>query len=301
MEKSLFKIIKYILQISLALGILYGLVFFAVYIIDQKSSSPIAEKRGQQKGYVLSEVTDAFSHFELEPPAEKESTLELEERELITLEILKTLQKKDIEAYRLVEGDHISLHIYDQKEKIFFIQFIPKKSTKPQALSLPNKIKQADSIAIVLAGIGNKDIRNLTSIKQPLNFAISPYQPFSLRIAQQAAHHWHEILIDHRNLEQETWNSLPFYSGVLVEKSASPPSAYIDVLSLKSSKLVKFPEINQLNMISLNQTWDEALLLAKEHNSAIILIDIANKNTNELELWLENLPENISLSLLSEV
>ena len=153
----------------------------------------------------------------------------------------------------------------------------------------------------MLAGIGNKDIRNLTSIKQPLNFAISPYQPFSLRIAQQAAHHWHEILIDHRNLEQETWNSLPFYSGVLVEKSASPPSAYIDVLSLKSSKLVKFPEINQLNMISLNQTWDEALLLAKEHNSAIILIDIANKNTNELELWLENLPENISLSLLSEV
>ncbi len=302
MDKPFFKIIKYLLQILFVFGAIYGLVIFTVGMINPKPNAPIAVKRGQQREYVLSELKEAFSHFKLELPSRPESTIDIEEREIITIEILKTLQKKDIEAYRLVEGEEISLHIYDQKEKIFLIHFsTTSKTKKAPIVSVSKDIKQTHAIAIVLAGIGDKDIRKLTAIKQPLNFAISPYQPFSLRNAQQAAHNWHEILIDQRNLETESWNSLPFYSGVLVAKSASPPSAYIDVLSLESVKLVTFPQTNRLSMLLLNQIWEDALVRAEEHHSAIILIDITDKEISELTVWLENLPQNISLSLLSEV
>lgn len=302
MEKTFFQIIKYIAQVLLAIGVLWGLVVLSVNIVAPTSKIPTASKKGFKREYVISELTNELGHFNLDLPSRKESTITLEEREIITLQLVKALQKKNIEVYRLVEGENISLHIYDQNEKIFLLSFTsPEKKTAVNNISSVSEIKQSKSIAIVLAGIGNKDIRILTAIKRPLNFAISPYQPFSLRTAQQAAHHWHEVLIDHREIKEDAWDSLPFYSGVLVEEAASPLSAYIDVLSEKSPKLVTFPLERPLDIAQLNWIWEEALLKTKKHQTAIILIDIAEKDTSDLVFWLENLPKNISLALLSEV
>ena len=267
--------------------------------MDPDPNSLIAKKRGQSREYVLSEVSSVLEHFELELPDRAEVKINLEERAIISLEILRTLQKKNIEAYRLVDAERISLHIYDQKEKILLLHF--HSPSKLQNKQVPFQSSgSTKNIAVVIVGVGRRDISSLTQIKQPLTFAITPYQPFSLRTAQQAAHHWHEILIDQREMAP-AWDSMPFYSGVLVEKASSPPSAHIDVLSLGSQKIVAIPRTEKLNFIRLNSAWEAAVIKTQKQSSAVILIDIEKKDISVLVTWLENLPSDISLALVSEV
>jgi hypothetical protein len=301
MERSLnHQIIRYGFILVLVTIVLYGMVSLSFQLINPDSSTPIAKKRGFSREYVLAEVSSALDQFDLELPDSPEVKINLKEREIASLEILRALQEKDIEVYRLVETEHISLHIYDQKEKILLLHFHSSaKDLSNKRLSLQSFISKKN-IAIVIAGVGSRDIKSLTSCKQPLNFAIVPHQPFSLRTAQQAAHHWHEILIDQRE-RTTAWDSLPFYSGVLVERASSPPSSHIDVLSLGSQKIVEIPSAESLDFIRLNTAWEAAVLKAQEQDSAVILIDIQKRDISGLLTWLEDLPEGTSLALVSEI
>ncbi len=162
--------------------------------------------------------------------------------ETIAKRIQRRLRAQNIESYVLsVDGLDADLYIYQNEVLTHRYLFI--KSLK-RNITVSDTLENIDlpQIAIVIGGLGEQKIPLLLRHTQPLNLAIKPAKPFSLPLAEEAALHWHEVLVDARNQNHRLIPfSLPFASGILSKKKRAKLPPFFINLFPSTGELYKTP------------------------------------------------------------
>ena len=107
----------------------------------------------------------------------------------------------------------------DLVHELLLISPAPRVST-PGFNPDPN---QRPMVALILTDLGMRPAEYIVEMPIPLTLAIRPYLPYSLWLAEQSVHHWHEVLLDATELSpasgslSNAYNALPFATGIRVE------------------------------------------------------------------------------------
>jgi hypothetical protein len=262
-----------------------------------------AEKIGPSSSLVKIHIDELFLNNNLQIPNGLKMTVEVIEPDNIAQLLLDDLNSNNIEAYISKGDEHTELRIYDVSELRYRVRFVKKsKQFRIAAQNDSDLVK----IAIVFSDIGQSSITNITSIKEPVTLAIKPYSPFAMRIAQQAALQWHEVIMDVREIEEPNWNVIPYYSGILTNQQVYPPSKYITQLFPSAY----YPTDAGRNIksgiigfgISARSTLQQGITTALQSGQAIIIVSSQDPEISTVLNWIKtNDNSTIQMVLLSEI
>ena len=160
-------------------------------------------------------VKDQLEILDLNTPlAEKienglTSAIYLSEKPLqIANEFQSLLNELNIEAYTLnIDGIDSEIRIYNGHLLTHRLLFTPTIDISGWTKKTNTTKRERALVSIIISGLGSRDILRLSRFELPLTLAIHPYEPFSLRIAQDAGVHYQEVLIDLRNEEIDVFLS----------------------------------------------------------------------------------------------
>ena len=238
---------------------------------------------------------------------------------------IRTLaQEEGIEIYiTQVDGLDAEIRIYAGPALRQYILLVPKLPAFP---TLKHKAQgtQRPLVSIIITGIGAQDVSKLLQAEYPLTLGILPYKPFSLRIAREAALHWHEVLVHlplglseqdkttgasgSKSLADAT-NAVPYATGVAVdgavpsELPAHPfwvvvhPEAY-DAPKGSRHQLLSAQRSGRLHA---DEVLARTLHLAIRDGSAVLLVDANDPGLPNLLAWADTADEEgFHLVLASE-
>lgn len=283
---------------------MYCATFLPVYILENNfNPDKTVQKVGQSPSTVDNYVEEIFYSFNLPIPQQQNLTLEIDNPQKIAEKLHQKFSENNLEVYLSKGEQQVELRIYDITSLRYRIRFVDEEKQQiiPR-LKDPEKVK----LAIVFSDVGESDITRIIKIDAPINIAIKPYAPFAMRIAKQAAHHWHEVLMDVREIESPTWDVLPFYSGILTHQLLAPPSSFI--VQLFPSSFFPLEDSDNLKSaitgigISARSTLQRGLKKALRDGEAIIVVSSIDPEVSIVLEWIEhNNNESIQLVFLSEI
>ena len=118
---------------------------------------------------------------------------------ITTAEQLQSLLiEEGIESYlSVLDGFDAAIRVYAGATLTHHLLFSPP--TPPLVEGFPKKVlREQPQIAIIIGKMGKRDMNQVTQHTLPMSIGICPYQAFSMRIAEKAAQHYHEVLSDLR-------------------------------------------------------------------------------------------------------
>jgi hypothetical protein len=237
------------------------------------SGTMLAEKRGEDS---------YFAVFQNTTPIETATHLK------------SIIDSEDIECYlSVLDGFDAAIRIYAGPTLTHHIMFSPRTPLITEGAPNSN-LREQPQLAIIIANLGNRDLNVVTRHPLPLSIGICPYQPFSLRIAEDAAQHFHEVLSDLRctyNLKDSSILAIPYSSGSINTTPQTPNILLPRAVQIHPSDGSNPPSNNEMRISaqyaphrSAMGSLARALKLSKELGIGALLI---NADDPELETVLE--------------
>jgi hypothetical protein len=296
------EVIFYIIQGVLIIVAIYVISWLPTQILLNKSQQEVIKKLGQDPDVVDKHIKSAFNKMQLPIPKTNTLTIESPDPDKISQLLYKDLIESGVEAYVSHSDQQSQMRIYDVNQLRYRIQFVPESTEQIIADLDSNKVK----LAIVFSNVGDSDIQKIIDISEPISVAIKPYTPFALRIAKKAALHWHEVLMDLREIENPEWDVLPFYSAILTHQLYAPPSKYI--LQLFPSNYIPTEQNKGLRSgiagvgASARSTLQRGLQKSLNQGQAVIIIDANDPEVEVVLDWIAHRDNDIiQLVFLSEI
>ena len=255
---------------------LFGIHYTFQQLTTLSNTPVIAEKSGLNEREVTALVTAAFEAVSAKPPtqATENRTESPDQQEAI----LTAIRKTGIELYVLEKSERTLWRIYNNNGLQHVLTFL-----KIQTPSAKKPLKVADSaprgpVVLIITGTKYKDVTPLMDLDIPLNVALEPTSPFSLKNAVTAANHWHEVILDTRNASEFTIDTIPFVTAVLSKTDI--PLPFINVVLDEELTDITIGQED----LPQNNIW---------------VLDISDGSTAAVRDWLTSLPETIQFRRIS--
>lgn len=324
----------WLLALFLAVGLL-ALLWYAPALIAWQLSSPAplvsvteAEGTAEAVDALLAEAlsaagatllgeevrsSDGVRHavYQL-PPGEEPLAL--------AREIRATATARGLELYASpVDGLDAEVRAYAGaavRQQLLLIPTLP--SAEAAEAPRPKSLRERPLLAIIVAGLGDARAPEwLQEVPIPLTVAIRPYAPFSLRLAQEAALAWHEVLVDlsghpavvsDKKALAEAMAAVPFSSGLLspVPPRAALPTPFAVLVQPDSRGEAPtavrgqwVPAQRSLRR-SAQDTLTRTRLLALRDGAAAIVLDLQDPGLEGVLAWAAQ-EKGFRIALASEV
>lgn len=134
----------------------------------------------------------------------------------------------DIELYAApLEGDEVEVRVYAGKRLARRLLLRASQAALLPAPDVPT-LRERPLVAVVVTDLGDQPPGDLLTLDVPLTLAITPFSPYSLRLAEDARLTWHEVLVDLEGAEppEAQLRAVPGASGVLREDPAEALPAF---------------------------------------------------------------------------
>ena len=187
--------------------------------------------------------------------------------------------------YELTNGTKRTWRIYNRLGLQYEIVWTGTQAPSAMVTDTPTKFpKTTDgTVALILSGTDNKNLEPLINLATPINFALTPNSPFTLRNAVHAAHNWHEVLLDIRSLDEIEFDAVPFATALLSDEP----------FPMSSLPAHQINNLHQVYLDGSNTAW------TVDASARIWLLDISQHPVLTVKDWIEKLPKNIRLVRLS--
>ncbi len=236
--------------------------------------------------------------------------------ENLTLELQKLAAEIGIDVHPLsLEGPDRVLQVFGRRDLAHEILLIsaPPKLGSPDFNPNP---KQRPMVALVLTGLGTRNADYIVELPVPITFAVRPYEPFSLLIAEESVHHWHEVVVDMSEYSQssgspiDAFNALPFASGIHIDEAidADFPDIPLGVLLFPSH--IRLPEtsgslhpllVQNAGRLGLETAQTRALYSAQTSGVGVLSVPHNHPQIDQVIQWALNAKdEGYRLVLVSE-
>jgi hypothetical protein len=235
---------------------------------------------------------------------------QMENPQIDAKEMQGALRKLNIETYVMnMDGLDAELRVYSgEKLKLRYL-FTPPL---PETIEAPKESKAYKSpiVAIIIAGLGSRDRWKYTRHPLPLTLAVEPHLPFSLRVAEDGAKHWHEIQADLRSIEQKNHLAtadIPHATGVLTNRrirAEKLPRGLINIFPSDGSAADKgrFLSAQYRTRQSTEKTLRRTLQIAASQGRAAILLEEDDPGIEAILAWsLTAADQGFRLAFASEV
>ena len=233
-------------------------------------------------------------------------------------DIREQARSADIELYvSQVDGLDAEIRVYagaKLRHQILVVPTLPADPTPPRARTL----RERPLIALVLSGFGDGRRLPITEVTFPLTVAVKPYQPFSLRIAHQAAMRFDEVLLDMTGMGEDVrdrdrlssaFEAVPFATGVLSDAlpySTLPGQPFGVIVQQEARRTVPLSVRSQWvpaqhsHRRSASETLLRSRILAIQEGSATMIIDINDPDLSTVLTWASQTTD-FRMALASEV
>ena len=246
-------------------------------VLDISSQPVVAKKTGHNATETESIVTEAFEALGVQPPPLGESYRD--ESSDMQQQILVRLRATNVELYVLDRQDTIRWRIYNKDSLQYQISFSKVGSLSSVKIDKePLTLTRTSPVALLLTGTKYKDLEPLLKLDIPLNLALEPTSPFGLRNAVLGAGHWHEIVLDIRHSSEFVLDALPFATSLL--STTQLPIDTMHVITTADTQIITTTTLD----FPQGKIWQ---------------LDMTKLSTNDVEQWLESLPESIHFVRLS--
>ncbi len=260
------------------------------WLMQESDEQIVATKSGFGQQETKDIVDSAFAKVNLPQLELGDSTLSI-----ASDEVLDTLQEhlleQNIEMYELNDKGNRTWRIYNRLGLQYNVVWkgldTPSTANTKTQVALTQNIaydETVGTVALILAGTEHKNLEPLIELTTPLNFALTPASPFTLRNAVHAAHNWHEVLLDTRSLAEIEFDAVPFATAILSDE-------LFPMSNLPTHQTNTLQQISLENSNGSNNTLDAS--------AKIWLLDISEYPVRTVKQWIESLPKNIRLVRLS--
>lgn len=267
-----------------------------------------ARKEGRSPEFVQNTTKEIFATYAI--PFSTETTQQVVVHPQTRPTIFFDLRTQNIEIYEIHTNDHTQWHIYSIEKREFVIELLDTTSTiavsdkkNPRSSDIlepqdslnssmvstnPSRQNTPSEVALVFTGIQSKNIDAIMEIKHPVNFAIVPTDPFALHQAHTIAQHFHEIVLDTRNVEHFYIDAVPYASGIIESGNTKTPSHWNHLVTNSidnpnATLVTEYPFTNP------------------QIQEKIVLIDISTIDSRKIVEWINEISSQVHLRLLSEV
>ena len=285
---------------------------FKPYQPDAASSVPIPQEENESLELATAEITSglgrplaksvdngvAYAVYQVEAPQADAKRLQ------------NRLRGMDIETYVMnMDGLDAELRIYSGENLKLRYLFTPPLPENIQAPEVDTTYK-SPVVAIIIAGLGSRDRWKYTRHPLPLTLAVKPHMPFSLRVAEDGAMHWHEIQADLRSIEKNKLlasTAIPHATGVLTNRrlrAEDLPKGLINIFPSDGSTSSQGAHLSAQYRTrqSTERTLRRTLQIATTQGRAAILLEEEDPGVEEILEWSHSAAEKgFRLAFASEV
>ena len=113
------------------------------------------------------------------------------------------------------QSDDLSIHVYGERDVVHEILVVSAAHRIDSPDFTPDPTGRPH-LALVFTGLGSTEGERIVSYCSSYSIH-SSFRPYSLAVAENAIHHWHEVLVDLTDIDpndtSKAANALPFASG----------------------------------------------------------------------------------------
>ena len=249
----------------------------------QEKVSPLLSQRGF--GQLLAEHQGQNSYF---------AVYQSEDPISIATQFQDLLEEEEIESYlSILDGFDAAIRIYAGATLTHHLLFSPP--TPPIEKGFPKRtLREQPQIAIIIGQLGKRDLNQVTEHPLPLSIGICPFQAFSMRLAENAAQNYHEILSDLRcdySDDHSGVMAIPYSSGVIHNQAQVNNTGLPKPILIKPADGNSPPSDNEMHINAqfaphrpAMDSLARALSISKTQGVGALLI---NANDPELDAVLE--------------
>ena len=119
------------------------------------------------------------------------------------------------------QSDDLSIHVYGERDVVHEILVVSAAHRIDAPGFTPNP-SERPHLALVFTGLGSTEAERIVQLPVPVTVSVHPFRPYSLAVAENAIHHWHEVLVALTDLAPsdtpvKAANALPFASGFRID------------------------------------------------------------------------------------
>lgn len=205
------------------------------------------------------------------------------------------LDEEGIESYlSILDGFDAGIRIYAGATLTHHVLFSPP-TPKIEKGFPKRKLREQPQIAIIIGQLGKRDLNQVTEHPLPLSIGVCPFQPFSMRIAEKSAQHYHEILSDLRcdySDDHSGVMAIPYLSGVIHNQS---PVHHLDLpnpIYIKPADGSSPPSDNQMHIHaqyaphrSAMDSLARALSISRKEGVGALLLNADDPELESVLTW----------------
>ena len=212
------------------------------------------------------------------------------------------------------QSDDVSIHVYGERDVVHEI-LVVSAAHRIDAPGFTPDPTGRPHLALVFTGLGSTEGERIVQLPVPVTVSIHPFRPYSLAVAENAIHHWHEVLVDLTELEPtdtplKAADALPFASGFRIDAwpKANVPNMPLGVLlhpmhaQIPQDTGSLIPLIAQdAGRLGLETAKSRALFHAQTNGVGVLTIPHDHPNIDMILEWvLQVEEEGYRLVLVSE-